>query len=253
MGETAPKPSPQGVLKACEALNLPPSNCVMIGDTPDDIRAGKSAGALAYGVLTPEEEAQILLGQINETSGMKQTLLDASADGVLRAGLGELLEIIPRREVSPQRKKRVGEIQRETKETKISVSVDLDGSGKSSINTGIGFLDHMLTQLAKHGRFDINLECKGDLHIDDHHTAEDCALALGEAFDQALGKRENIKRFGNAHCPLDEALSRVVVDISSRPHVVVDINFTRYVLCCTLFSSDCDILTGRLSEVCRQK
>ena len=105
--------------------------------------------------------------------------------------------------------------------------MNLDGEGQADIQTGIGFLDHMFGQLAKHGRFNIALSCQGDLYIDDHHTAEDCALALGEAFDQALGKRESIQRFGNAHCPLDEALSRVVVDISSRPHAVVDLKFTR--------------------------
>lgn len=85
----------------------------------------------------------------------------------------------------------------------------------------------MFGQLSKHGRIDIDLTCKGDLHIDDHHTAEDCALALGEAFDIALGKREGIKRFGSMYCPLDEALSRVIVDISSRPHAVVNMNLTR--------------------------
>ena len=225
MGETAPKPSPEGVLKACEALNLSPDNCFMIGDTPDDIRAAKAAGTRAYGVLTPEEEAQLLLGQIKENDGMKAALLDAGADGVLRSGLGELLEVIPR--VPPQRQ-REGCVNRVTKETSIYVRVALDGTGKAIINTGIGFLDHMFSQLAKHGRFDIELKCKGDLHIDDHHTTEDCALALGEAFDQALGKRENIKRFGEAHCPLDEALSRAVVDISSRPYAVVELGFTRY-------------------------
>ena len=87
----------------------------------------------------------------------------------------------------------------------------------------------MISQLAKHGRFDITLKCIGDLHIDDHHSAEDTALALGEAFDKALGRREGIRRFGNAYCPLDEALSRVVVDISSRPHAIIALSFTRCV------------------------
>ena len=118
-------------------------------------------------------------------------------------------------------------MKRETRETLINVSVNLDGQGSASITTGIGFLDHMLSQLSKHGRIDISLSCKGDLHIDDHHTAEDCALALGEALDQALGRREGINRFGSAHCPLDEALSRAVVDISSRPHATVNLQFTR--------------------------
>ena len=122
---------------------------------------------------------------------------------------------------------RTGVVSRATKETSISCTVCLDGTGKADVSSGLGFLDHMISQLAKHGRFDITLQCSGDLHIDDHHTAEDCALALGEAFDQALGRREGIRRFGSAYCPLDEALSRVVVDISSRPHAVVDLAFTR--------------------------
>ena len=103
----------------------------------------------------------------------------------------------------------------------------MDGSGKADISTGIGFLDHMFGQLAKHGRLDITLRCSGDLHIDDHHTAEDCAIALGEAFDKALGNRVNIRRFGNAQCPLDESLSQAVVDISSRPYSVIDLKLTR--------------------------
>ena len=116
---------------------------------------------------------------------------------------------------------RVGKSSRRTAETQIDVEIDLDGDGKEiEIDTGIGFLDHMFHALAKHGRMNLKLKCKGDLHVDDHHTAEDCALALGEAFDQALGDRKGIKRYGDAMCPLDEALSRAVVDISSRPHCV---------------------------------
>lgn len=122
---------------------------------------------------------------------------------------------------------REGKVTRATKETRITAQVNLDGDGTNDINTGIGFLDHMIGQLSKHGRFNITLKCSGDLHIDDHHTSEDCALALGEAFDKALGKREGIRRFGSAYCPLDEALSRVVVDISSRPHAVVNLNLQR--------------------------
>ena len=134
---------------------------------------------------------------------------------------------------------RIGTVSRATKETSISATVDLDGSGKVDVNTGIGFLDHMLSQLGKHGRIDIELKCEGDLHIDDHHTAEDCALALGEAFDKALGKREGIKRFGSVYCPLDEALSRAVVDISSRPHAVIDLQFTRFYLALALYMKMC--------------
>jgi imidazoleglycerol phosphate dehydratase HisB len=124
---------------------------------------------------------------------------------------------------------RVGEETRETKETFISVRVNLDGTGVADVHTGIGFLDHMLSALAKHSRFDITIRCKGDLHIDDHHTTEDVGLALGTAFDRALGAREGISRFGAAHCPLDEALSRAVVDISSRPHCEAHLQLKREV------------------------
>lgn len=234
MGETKSKPSPEGVFRAAELMGVDPKDCIMIGDTPDDVRAGKSAGARAYGVITPEEEAEQYLGISNPSAGMRQSLLSAGADGVIRAGLGEMLEILPRNPISPTSASvstlsstRIGSVERSTKETKISATVNLDGTGQGDIATGIGFLDHMFGQLAKHGRFDITLHCKGDLHIDDHHSAEDCALALGEAFDRALGVRAGIKRFGMALCPLDEALSRAVVDISSRPHAVIDLQFTR--------------------------
>eukprot|EP01123_Difflugia_compressa_P003869 TRINITY_DN15188_c0_g1_i1.p1 TRINITY_DN15188_c0_g1~~TRINITY_DN15188_c0_g1_i1.p1 ORF type:complete len:261 (-),score=54.96 TRINITY_DN15188_c0_g1_i1:1-783(-) len=123
---------------------------------------------------------------------------------------------------------RVGKIERVTNETNIKVYVNLDGRGdKISVNTGIGFLDHMLHALAKHGQFDLTINCKGDLHIDDHHSAEDCAITLGQAFDIALGERKGINRYGSALAPLDEALSQAVVDISSRPYAVVDLNLTR--------------------------
>jgi imidazoleglycerol-phosphate dehydratase len=112
---------------------------------------------------------------------------------------------------------RQAEVRRRTSETDISVRVDLDGEGQSHIETGIGFLDHMLTALSKHSRIDITLTCQGDLHIDDHHTAEDCALALGQAIDQALQERRGIHRFGHAYAPLDEALARAVIDLSGRP------------------------------------
>jgi imidazoleglycerol phosphate dehydratase HisB len=108
-------------------------------------------------------------------------------------------------------------IKRRTAETDIHVHVVLDGAGHSEISTGIGFLDHLLTALAKHARLDLTLKCEGDVHIDDHHTAEDCALTLGAAIDAALGDRAGIARFGHAYAPLDEALARAVVDLSGRP------------------------------------
>jgi len=112
---------------------------------------------------------------------------------------------------------RTATVTRTTRETSIRVTLDLDGAGKTSIKTGIGFLDHLLDALARHARFDLTLACEGDLQVDDHHTAEDCALALGEALDRALGERRGINRFGWALAPLDDGLARAVVDLSGRP------------------------------------
>jgi len=123
--------------------------------------------------------------------------------------------------------KRFASLTRKTNETSISVSVQIDGSGLAKVATGLGFLDHMLTALAKHSRSDFEVTCKGDLEIDDHHTAEDVAIALGECYDKALGARKNIRRWGHAQCPLDEALSRAVVDVSSRPFCQVDLGLKR--------------------------
>ncbi len=118
-------------------------------------------------------------------------------------------------------------VKRKTKETGIDLSLDLDGRGDSSVDTGIGFLDHMLATLARHARFDLELSCRGDLEVDDHHTAEDCALALGAAFDEALGERRGIARFGSAYAPLDEALARGVVDLAARPYHVISLGLVR--------------------------
>ena len=125
---------------------------------------------------------------------------------------------------------RRAEVGRTTGETEIKVTLDLDGEGRAEIESGIGFLDHMLTSLAKHARFDLRLTCQGDLEIDDHHTVEDCALALGQALDQALGERRGIARFGSAYAPLDEALARAVVDLSGRPCAVIDLGLGREML-----------------------
>lgn len=118
-------------------------------------------------------------------------------------------------------------VERKTKETDISLSVNIDGSGVSEISTGIGFLDHMLTALSKHGRMDLTLSCKGDLHVDDHHSVEDCGIVLGQAVKAALGDLRGITRYGYAYAPLDESLSRAVVDISGRPFADVNLNLQR--------------------------
>lgn len=118
-------------------------------------------------------------------------------------------------------------LSRKTTETNIEVSLVLDGQGESDISTGLGFLDHMLTAFTRHSRVDLTITCVGDLDVDDHHTVEDCALALGSAFDRALGERRGIVRFGSAFAPLDEALARVVMDLSGRPSSVVDLGLRR--------------------------
>ena len=122
---------------------------------------------------------------------------------------------------------RTARVERRTNETAITLELNLDGEGLSEVQTGLGFLDHMLTALAKHGRLDLELDCEGDLEVDDHHTAEDCALALGAAIDQALGDRRGIRRFAHAYAPLDEALARVVIDFSGRPSAHVEMGFRR--------------------------
>ncbi len=116
---------------------------------------------------------------------------------------------------------RTAEIERKTSETDIRLRLNLDGSGRYEIETGVGVFDHMLSHLAVHGLFDLQLQAKGDLHIDSHHTLEDCALALGQAFDEALGDRTGITRMGSAYVPMDEALAFVAVDLSGRPYAVV--------------------------------
>jgi len=118
-------------------------------------------------------------------------------------------------------------IQRRTSETEIDLFIDLDEASEPRVATGVGFLDHMFTALGKHGRFTLRLTCNGDLHIDDHHTAEDCAIALGQALDKALGDRRGIVRFGYAYAPLDEALARAVVDLSGRPWPEVHLGLER--------------------------
>ncbi|KLI62951.1 imidazoleglycerol-phosphate dehydratase HisB [Aurantiacibacter marinus] len=122
---------------------------------------------------------------------------------------------------------RTGKIQRKTKETDIHVEVNLDGTGTYDIHTGIGFLDHMVEQFSRHSLIDVTMKVDGDLHIDQHHTTEDSALALGQALAEALGDKGGIGRYGEAHSPMDETLSRVVVDISGRPYMVWKARFTQ--------------------------
>ena len=122
---------------------------------------------------------------------------------------------------------RTAKVERNTNETQIAVSLDLDGTGRTQIATGVPFLDHMLDQVGRHGAFDLDVTAKGDLHIDAHHTVEDVGITLGQAFTQALGDKKGIRRYGHAYVPLDEALSRVVVDCSGRPGIEFHIAFTR--------------------------
>ena len=122
---------------------------------------------------------------------------------------------------------RTAEVTRNTLETQISVSINLDGTGLSNFATGLAFLDHMLDQIARHGMMDITVAAKGDLHIDAHHTVEDIGITLGQAFAKAIGDKKGVRRYGHAYVPLDEALSRVVLDISGRPELEFGVEFTR--------------------------
>jgi len=122
---------------------------------------------------------------------------------------------------------RAATLSRNTLETQIDVTVNLDGNGKASFDTGVPFLEHMMDQIARHGMIDMTVRCKGDTHIDDHHTVEDIGITLGQAINKALGDKKGIRRYGHAYVPLDEALSRVVIDFSGRPGLVMDIPFTQ--------------------------
>ncbi len=125
---------------------------------------------------------------------------------------------------------RRSQTQRTTRETSVTCTLDLDGTGQCSVRTGLGFLDHMIETLARHARFDLELRCDGDLHLDDHHSAEDTALVLGQALDSCLGDRAGIERFGDATVPLDEALARAALDLSGRPWPAIDLGLRREAL-----------------------
>ena len=122
---------------------------------------------------------------------------------------------------------RIAQVERNTLETQIKVSVNLDGTGKSQFDTGLPFLEHMMDQIARHGLIDLDIHAVGDLHIDAHHTAEDIGITLGQALAKAIGDKKGIGRYGHAYVPLDEALSRVVLDLSGRPGLCMDVKFTR--------------------------
>ena len=121
---------------------------------------------------------------------------------------------------------RTADVTRKTAETDIRAVINLDGSGQSTLASGIGFLDHMLDQIARHGLIDLDIRCDGDLHIDGHHTVEDIGITLGQAFARAVGDKKGVRRYGHAYVPLDEALSRVVIDLSGRPGLHMDVAFT---------------------------
>ncbi len=122
---------------------------------------------------------------------------------------------------------RTAEVTRNTNETRIRVAINLDGTGQGKLNTGMPFLDHMLDQIVRHGLIDLDITCEGDTHIDDHHSAEDTGITLGQAFAKALGDKKGIRRYAHAYVPLDEALSRVVIDISGRPGLEFNVDYTR--------------------------
>ena len=128
-------------------------------------------------------------------------------------------------DAQPTSSHRKAEVTRNTAETRITARVDLDGTGQARLATGIGFFDHMLDQIARHGLIDLDIEAKGDLHIDGHHTVEDVGITLGQAIYQAVGDKKGIRRYGHAYVPLDEALSRVVIDFSGRPGLVMNVPF----------------------------
>jgi imidazoleglycerol-phosphate dehydratase len=126
---------------------------------------------------------------------------------------------------------RTAEVERHTKETQIRVQLNLDGSGQAQLSTGIGFFDHMLDQIARHGLIDLAIDAQGDLHIDGHHTVEDVGITLGQAFAKVVGDKAGLRRYGHAYVPLDEALSRVVVDLSGRPGLHMRVDFKAGAIC----------------------
>lgn len=254
------KPNPFPVLTALKRLDIkvaaePGQHALFIGDTPDDIVAAirSECGVVPLGILAPgdtnarslyQSGAAFVLNHITDldwivspsiasTSPYAARSYSSSSASASAAGSGEGEQKldVPSSSFSSASActaaSRTASLKRDTKETKVEVRLNIDGSGKGDIDTGIGFLDHMFTALAKHSRFDIYMRCVGDLHIDDHHTSEDCALTLGAAFKEAMEDKRGITRFGSAFAPLDEALSRAVIDISGRAHCEVNLDLKR--------------------------
>lgn len=175
--------------------------------------------------MADPKELESIVAALNCLATATPALLQSAIDKSLASeAKAKLVSALQRNSGVAVRKATVS---RATKETSISVSVVLDGTGASQISTGLGFYDHMLSALSKHSSMDIQLTCTGDLHVDDHHTVEDCALALGQAVDIALGDRVGITRYGFAFAPLDEALARCVVDFSGRPSSDVNLDLRR--------------------------
>jgi imidazoleglycerol-phosphate dehydratase len=249
------KPSPAPVLSALKQLGLQHTEgfSYMIGDTVDDVKAALAANCnvVGLGFLPPSESTPFtakcdIVAALYE-AGCARVLYDMrQLEEIL---LGTPFEIYdapsaltpappkalaaPHHAVSASAPAalaptgRYSKISRKTSETFVEVELWIDGTGQSKINTGLGFLDHMITALSKHSRFDLNITCKGDTWIDDHHTTEDVALTLGACLLEAMGDKRGITRFGNAYCPLDEALCRAVIDISGRPHSEVSLDLKR--------------------------
>ena len=216
-------------LSALPGVRVVPSEANFVLCRFDDHTGGEVAGALAaQGILVRAFSDPSLGDAVRITVGQRE-----QNERVVEA-LGEILDIghsvfggarrrdpISNIQYPPRR----GEIERRTSETEVRVALDLDGTGRYEVATGVGFLDHMLAQVAAHGLFDLEVRARGDLEVDAHHTVEDVAIALGQALDRALAGREGVVRMGHAYAPLDEALARVVVDLSGRPYAVVQVEF----------------------------
>lgn len=184
------------------------SNSFVIGDRLSDMELAYNLGARGILIGDPSQDLEFPKPEVEEVIELITTDWD------------EIYQFLSFEESLFAAANRQAEVQRKTNETDIKVNLNLDGEGKRQISTGIGFLDHMLDQVAKHGNLDLELSCKGDLHIDAHHTIEDVALALGEAFRKALGNKRGIERYGFYILPMDETLAQVAIDFSGRPYLV---------------------------------